>query len=248
MKSLLTLIGICLCLLTWGQQTEGKITFVESLKLEIDLPEEIKNSGVELPDKQVNNMELVFNANAGVYQAAPDLEVDQNEVNIQEEGVQIKMKFSDPSNIRHTDLGSRQVIQQREFMGKMFLISGERKPYKWKITSEQKQMDQFLCQKAVYTDSTQTIIAWFTPQIPVSLGPGNLGGLPGMILDADINAGETVYQVTEIVLDELTEDAISIPSKGKKVSREEFEEIVEAKTKELEESQGGGTVIKVIRN
>ena len=248
MKSLLSITLVCISLWAFGQQTEGKITFVESRKLEIDLPEEIRNSGMKIPDKQESRMELLFNSSSASYRTAPNQEEENGEVNIQEEGVHIQMKFDRPSSIRYTSLTDKQVIQQQEFMGKMFLISGEQKPFEWKITAEQRQMDQFLCQKAIHTDSTRTIVAWFTPQIPVSLGPANLGGLPGMILDAEINEGETIYQVTEIVLDDLSEGVIAPPSKGKAVTKEEFDTIVDEKMKEMQESQGGGNVIKVIRN
>ena len=89
---------------------------------------------------------------------------------------------------------------------------------------------------------TQTITAWYTPQIPVSAGPEGYWGLPGLILE--INAGRTTMLCTEIIIN--PEDVVEIkkPSKGKEVSREEYDTMMKVKSEELRErfqnSRGGG--------
>ena len=89
---------------------------------------------------------------------------------------------------------------------------------------------------------TQMITAWYTPQIPVSAGPEGYWGLPGLILE--INAGRTTMLCTEIIIN--PEDVVEIkkPSKGKEVSREEYDTMMKVKSEELRErfqnSRGGG--------
>ena len=66
---------------------------------------------------------------------------------------------------------------------------------KWKITSEKKNIDKFVCYKAtktlIYKRGKKTfsipMIAWFCPDIPVSIGPAEFGGLPGIILEVQTN-------------------------------------------------------------
>ncbi|MDB4064188.1 GLPGLI family protein [Flavobacteriaceae bacterium] len=89
---------------------------------------------------------------------------------------------------------------------------------------------------------TQMITAWYTPQIPVSAGPEGYWGLPGLILE--INAGRTTMLCTEIIIN--PEDVVEIkkPSKGKEVSREEYDTMMKVKSEELRERfqnrRGGG--------
>ena len=78
-----------------------------------------------------------------------------------------------------------------------------------------------------------TVTAWYTPQIPVSSGPDVYWGLPGLILE--LNAGRTTMLCTEVSIDADKTIEIKEPNKGKKVTREDYTEIVKVKTQELKE-------------
>ncbi|MDG1227467.1 MAG: GLPGLI family protein [Polaribacter sp.] len=77
------------------------------------------------------------------------------------------------------------------------------------------------------------VTAWYTPQIPVSSGPGVYFGLPGLILE--INEGRTTMLCTEIALNPSEAVEIKRPTKGKEVNREDYNKIVKEKTAELKE-------------
>ena len=81
------------------------------------------------------------------------------------------------------------------------------------------------------------VTAWYTPQIPVNNGPGEYSGLPGLILE--INADRTTMLCTKIVLNPDEKDEIKIPSKGKEVTRKEYNDIVKKKMEEMREMYGG---------
>jgi GLPGLI family protein len=68
------------------------------------------------------------------------------------------------------------------------------------------------------------VVAWYAEDIVSPVGPENNGGLPGVILQLDINKGETVYTAMEIKKTVNTKD-IKVPSKGKKVTRDEFNKL-----------------------
>ncbi len=81
------------------------------------------------------------------------------------------------------------------------------------------------------------VTAWYTPQIPVNNGPGEYWGLPGLILE--INADRTTMLCTKIVLNPDEKDDIKKPSKGKEVTRKEYNDIVKQKMEEMREMYGG---------
>ena len=89
-------------------------------------------------------------------------------------------------------------------------------------------------------------MAWFTPSIQVPTGPDNFGMLPGLILEVNINDGETIMTAKEVTMKEVDKEILKEPTKGKEVTQEEFEEIVKKKTEEMGATSSGG-IIKVIK-
>ncbi|MDG2194946.1 MAG: GLPGLI family protein [Polaribacter sp.] len=75
------------------------------------------------------------------------------------------------------------------------------------------------------------VTAWYTPQIPVSQGPAEYWGLPGLILE--INAGKTIILCSEIVMNPSEKELIKKPNKGKRVTREQYDKIVKKKISEM---------------
>lgn len=81
------------------------------------------------------------------------------------------------------------------------------------------------------------VTAWFTPQIPVSNGPGEYAGLPGLILE--LNVYRTTLLCSKIVMNPKEAEKIEPPKKGKEVTREEYIKIVKEKTDEIRENFRG---------
>jgi len=80
---------------------------------------------------------------------------------------------------------------------------------------------------------TVTVTAWYTPQIPISQGPGDFWGLPGLILE--VNYNKTILLCTKIVLNPKEKKNITIPTKGKEVNQTEYNKIMVKKMKEMQE-------------
>ena len=220
--------------------TEGQITYEDVMKLDIQLdgPAHMANL---LPKERRSNKVLYFNEKAALYENGKKKEEVQN-MDMEEGAVMIKMMV--PDNKLFTDLANNKRIEQREFMTRMFLINKEIDPDKWKITGNQKVILDYPCQEATMVEDDEKIVVWFTPNIPVQSGPSKFSGLPGMVLGVDINDGERTITATEILDKKMDEIAFEKPKKGKKVSQEKFDEIVEAKMKEADmESSGGHQVM-----
>ena len=176
----------------------------------------------------------------------------------------------------YKDLASKKSLQSTEFMGKKFLVSNDPDKIKWVMEKEQKMIGNYLCFKATAkvpkpktmtsvwrktekqndsikdstTDDSEgehlTITAWYTPQIPVSHGPAQYGGLPGLILE--LTNDNTVMLCTKVVMNPEKRIQISEPKKGEFVSRVEFENIVEVKTKEMRDMWRGGRSKSIRKN
>jgi GLPGLI family protein len=81
------------------------------------------------------------------------------------------------------------------------------------------------------------VTAWYTPQIPVSTGPGEYHGLPGLILE--VTADRTVMLCTKIIMNPQEKPEIVKPEKGEVVSRDEYNQIMKDKIQEMREMYGG---------
>jgi len=133
-------------------------------------------------------------------------------------------------------------------MGKNYLIEGTNKQMPWKVTGEMEKVAGYNCMKATLQDSAnmqpRKVIAWFTTDIPISVGPDRFGALPGMILKIDVNDGEVTYLATKIDARPLKKGEIEAPTKGKKMTEDEFRKMMEEEMKKM----GGPGNRMIIRN
>lgn len=94
--------------------------------------------------------------------------------------------------------------------------------------------------EAEETTKEIVVTAWYTPQIPVNQGPGEYWGLPGLILE--VNADRTTILCSKIILNPTEKEDIKVPSKGKKVTKAEYDTIAKEKMEEMRDmfrSRGG---------
>ncbi len=230
-------------------QTSGTISYKETIKLDIQTDDMPEMPGVDLksmfPESLSAQKELVFNASESLYQTTNQEEPEDIEMESDDGSMQIKFKMGeDTPEIIYTNLGEKSIRHQQGFMGRTFLIAGDQIPFKWKVTNEKVRFLDYECIKATTEDPEgKSVVAWFTPQIPVQVGPDLFGGLPGAILMLSIDDGQQEIMASAVNLGEL-EEAIKAPKEGKKVSAEEFDKIVEEKEKEIEEMGGNRIMIR----
>lgn len=247
MKYLILLPVVLMPWLLASQTTEGEITFTETVQMRIELDDVNNNDEIRkmLPTSRSAASTLFFNENQSLYKNK-DNAAEETGGSHQQDGMQMEFKIMRPENRIYRDLESGRTVESREFMGRFFLIDEEAPRKAWKLSGEQKTILGYPCQKAVLQDTSRKVEAWFTAQIPVSIGPGEFSDLPGMILE--ISAGDRTMVATQIEPKTLPKDAIEIPTKGKSVSRTEFKQIVDEKMKEMGAEGGGGNVRMIIRN
>ena len=93
-----------------------------------------------------------------------------------------------------------------------------------------------------------TITAWYSPEIPINQGPENYWGLPGLILE--VTDGRTILLCSKVVLNTKEKAEIKAPTKGKKVTQAEFDDLVVKKMEEMRQmyqGQGGPGGMRPLR-
>jgi GLPGLI family protein len=201
MKKLSLIVISFICVTSFSQNTEGLVTYVESL----DMTGKIEEMNANMDSAKKKNPEraammsgmtknieefmksfektstqLYFKNNTTLYKEKP-AELTESEVN---QETNFMMAYKPKSDIIYYNKNENKNFIQKDFMGKQFLVKDTLKNNKWKIVMEQKIVKGYPCMKAVKEDTLYRVEAWFSSQIPVSSGPKGLYGLPGMILEA----------------------------------------------------------------
>ena len=80
------------------------------------------------------------------------------------------------------------------------------------------------------------VVAWYTPMIPISQGPSDFWGLPGLILE--VSAGNITMLCSKIVMNPEEKTEIKLPTKGDVVTKKEYNEIITEKMQQMRDSRG----------
>ena len=252
-----------------AQNFEGIATYKSQRKMEIKLDstqfsDEMQNQMMAMMKKQFEKeYTLTFNKDESIYKEVEQLDTPSGSGSGFE--VQVVFAGSGSADVLYKNVKENRFANQNELFSKIFLIKDKLEPREWVLQKETKNIGEYTCFKAVFKRMVpkprmmmrsnddeessedfeeelieQIITAWYTPQIPVKHGPGNYGGLPGLILE--VSDGSETILCSKIVLNPNDGVTIKEPTKGKEVTQEKYDEIMEKKMKEMEEqfnSQSG---------
>ena len=101
--------------------------------------------------------------------------------------------------------------------------------------AQEQNSDSNKTQEAAEDINMTEIEAWYTPQLPVSHGPSEFWGLPGLILE--VSAGRTTMLCSKIVMNPEKKDKIEAPKKGKEITKKEYQETIVQKMKEFRDNR-----------
>lgn len=247
MKKVILIAGILVLLtaahVVFAQNQEGVITYEVKVNLHRRLPPERAEMKAMIPEFRTTKDQLFFNASASLFKPLIEDEDDQ-EIS----GGGVHMQFRQPNNELYLDQPTGKIVSKQEFMGKDYLMDDSLKVAPWKIGTETRTIQGFLCKQAYYTDDSmpdrkQEVTAWFTDQIRPFLGPERFHSLPGAVLAVDINNGERVIVAAQIEFRALRKNEIKVPTSGQKTTKEDFRKMVDERMKQM-----GGQGGFVIRN
>ena len=259
-KLLTTLILFCSLIIN-GQNFTGKAIYKTSIKSSFSFDEDENSTMSDDMKKQLQaqlhkmnqkTFILNFDQKTSSYKEEIILDVPKPQVG---GGDIVMMSFGGSGNasVYFKNIKEKRFSNQTEIMGKRFLVKDKLKAYDWELSSETKNIGNYTCYKATFTEEVEDMrmtfdngeskeekkkekiitTAWYTLQVPISNGPGNHQGLPGLILE--INDGKKTTVCTEIILNPAEKITIKEPEKGKVVSQERYDEIQKQKTDEMME-------------
>jgi len=277
MKLLMLKTFMLSCLISgsmFAQDFSGRATYKTHRKssFELDSTTIAANPGIqEQMEAQMRKMfqktfTLDFTKSESMYKEEQELDAPKGPS--ANGGVMVMVMGGDgSSDILYKNISQNRMAHKTELMGKVFLIKDNLVAYDWELTGETKNIGIYTCYKAVYEREEEsieinmidgevkeekvtkktTLVAWYTTDVPVSNGPNNYGGLPGLILE--VNDGDLTIVCSELVLNPKKVKEIIEPVKGKIVARKKFEDIAKEKTKEMMDRyrsrDGKGIEIKI---
>ena len=239
---------------TFSQEFQGKAYYMSKLSVDkswMDNPR-FASRKAYLNDMIKKNTEknyiLEFNSTESFYS-------EQEKIDVGEGGGFNWMATYMGNNIGklYKNTQEKVTINETEMMGKFFLITDPIETKKWKMTGETKKIGQYNCFKATYEKEVQEttfsfgsqnqnqspktktveVVAWFTPDIPVSTGPSWYQGLPGLILE--VNDDKTTILCTKIVMNPNDKSKIKRPKRGKVINNVDFVALQDQKRQEARE-------------
>lgn len=131
-------------------------------------------------------------------------------------------------DVTYIDHDRNYVKEIKHFFDLEYVIEDTLPKYKWILQSGQKSIESFPCKRALTTHhlgNGMVYEVWYTEDIPLSAGPGHLNGLPGLILEVNVN-GRQQYRAIEI--QELKDENYQIEkpnTEGFSITFEEYQKI-----------------------
>ena len=247
---------------TYHSASQMKITMGKG-EGHMEISEEMQK---QLNKQMQKEYTLKFNATASTWKEVESLEGGAPTA-ASSGGMVMTFSSGSGNSLLYKNTAEGRYEEEANVFGKPFLVKDELEAYEWELTSETKKIGDYNCQKAIYSrivdrqmfsigaeseeeglktiKDTINVTAWYTPEIPVTHGPDDYWGLPGLILE--VNNGSTTMICSKVVLNPAEGVKLEKPAKGKAVNKEEFNKIQQDKLKEMQEkfSNGnGGFVIK----
>lgn len=141
----------------------GTLLYEEVMKIEIKLEGEMAALMKDFPKERKSTKILYFNKEASLFENSKSEEpVDMAGFDGHTGGIRVMMQ--EPDNKLFIDLKKKKIIEKRDFMTRIFLITAELPDIAWKITGNQKMILEYPCMEAVSTDTAGIrTIAWFSP-------------------------------------------------------------------------------------
>jgi GLPGLI family protein len=225
------------------QSQELKVTYNNKILMDSTMLENVSGNEKNeiITDSEGEDYELVVRNGISLYEPVA-LKEDKT---IQNSNTHTTINYNYYETI-YNDYHKGERTSSIKYSGETFLINEKLVPIDWQIIQETKKIDSYDVKRAEAVVDGHNIIVWFTEEIPVSAGPSNYIGLPGLILQAQF--GKRLITATKI---EPLDKAISIsaPTKGQEFSREEYSQLLnEANNVKEGTTKSGNKTTTVTRN
>ncbi|CCH54759.1 Protein of unknown function, Porph ging [Fibrisoma limi BUZ 3] len=223
---------LCLCLIinvsALAQKTEGIVSYdrksywTKIIARLTFLSQEQKDRAAQTwknEDEDKEKMKLLFTPTESVYTYLNDQG--------QTEDGNYSWRNRDLLLYRNYDKERKTEIE--EMLGKTYIVDDSLRTPTWRILDQIKEVAGHICMKAETEDPIKKhkVTAWFAQDIPVSAGPERYSGLPGLILELDINGGDVIIEATKVEFKPVAAE-IKLPKlKGKKITSADYDKMIQ---------------------
>lgn len=170
-------------------------------------------------EENKEKMKLVFSPSASMYSF-------ESESGESETG---RYTWRNPDLFYYRDFDKEQQIDVEETLGKTYIVEDSLRLPKWKIGNQIREIAGHMCLDASTFDPVKqhAIKAWFAQDIAAQAGPEKYCGLPGLILELDIDEGVIVVEAKTVSLKSVVAE-LKPPKakKGKKVDEKGFATLI----------------------
>lgn len=234
MKLSLFTVGLILSSSLLAQKKEGIIIYERKQNMHRSVSEEMRTM---IPEFRASKHMLLFTEQQSLYKTMPKEEAPDPFNN--RSGMAINLGGGNSETYLH--FGQNKKLAATDLFGDAYLIHDTIRKYNWMLSEETKTIAGYVCKKAttsykafrsgarvVSTLSAEPprqedleVVAWYAVEFTSPAGPENYTGLPGVIMELDIDKGATVFMAeTFRQLENISQ--LKEPKKGRKVTPDEY--------------------------
>ena len=173
---LITIITLFFINNSIAQSLQGIVTYKKTIERKVPTAKDKKDPNfnefqkvARIVDKLLKNaeFELLFNSKESLFALTPSLTLEENSWS--------KLALSPYGNVKFYNTKT-EILSENNIFGEDFLVSNE--PLNWKLENETKKIGNFVCHKAIATETKpyrgkmkDFTIAWYCPEINTSFAP-----------------------------------------------------------------------------
>ena len=261
MKKIVLLLAVLCSLFGYSQMKEGRVVYERTFQLPTRIFGDNPDITAQLPKARTDQYELLFGNNQSLWQYLPDANSEGDPNTFTANGGAMVIRLAGGSNdITYCNLDKGTRVEQREIADRNYVVTDSIRKIDWKFSGESKTILNYKAFKATsqrissrtqmtmengemkreQVPDTVSIVAWFTTDIPIAVGPATYQGqLPGLILELDENNGRTVFKAVE-VSSKVSVSKIKEPKDGKKITAAEFDKERDKVMEEMRKNMPNG--------
>jgi|AntRauTorckE5430_2_1112549.scaffolds.fasta_scaffold09236_3 GLPGLI family protein len=175
------------------------------------------------------DFKLLADMNESIYYLKKELDNDA----YPQEFKEMILRTANSNGIFYSDVSNNKFIEQKNAFGKLYKIISDFETFDWKIINEYKKISGFKCKKATFNynvgnkknnNQNREIVAWFTPEINYPFGPIGFRGLPGLILELNVN-WDYSYKFEMSKIEFVDNLEINAPVEGETIKLQDYEKL-----------------------
>jgi GLPGLI family protein len=152
---------------------------------------------------------------------------------MQQKLYRLMIRSAKSNGLIYNNRSSNTSLHETNAFGRLYRIKSDFDGLDWKLEKATKHILGFTCKKATLefyvseeqrTNQKREIVAWFTSELPYPYGPSVYRGLPGLILELEVN-WNFGYTLTAVEINKNDFIDIEEPKNGKIISESEYNQI-----------------------